>query len=260
MQCSKIESGVQLFSRVSRKSFLENINPVLFPEGGPYPNQVIEVTGDPNIDKNDLLIDFIVKCILPNKYNKEWKGSSAVLINTEFQISILKIIKVIETLIMKYNVTDSKKVVIQNALKNLIIFNCYNLNELQVTFYYVEKIIQCNENINLVVIDNIAAHYWISSYNLCNTPSYYQHSLKMFEILYNVIKSLQVLLIFVRHERTNKKKFNQKVDFRIEVQRVDHSYKAVVTNYDKQTVLEVAFQIKTILEFVSTTINQSSSS
>ncbi|XP_018571440.1 DNA repair protein XRCC2 homolog [Anoplophora glabripennis] len=259
MHCSKIESGVQLFSRVNRKSFLEDINSDLFPEGGPCPNQVIEITGDPKIDKNDLLIDFIVKCILPKKYNKEWKDSAAVLIITEFQISILKIIKVIETLLNKYNVTDSKKVVIQNALKNLIIFNCYSLEELEVTFYYVEKIIQCNENVNLVVIDNIAAHFWISSYNLSDTPTYYHHSLKMFEILYNVIKSLQVLLIFVRHERTtNRKKFNHRVDFRIEIERENQSYKAVVTNYDKHTVIQVPFHLKTILEF-SPAINKSSS-
>lgn len=250
MHTSKIESGVQLFSRVNRKTFLEDINPALFPDGGPHPNQVIEITGNPQIDKNDLLIDFIVKSILPSKYNKEWKGSAAILINTEFQINLLKIIKVIETLIIKCNVTDSKKVIIENALKNLIIFNCYTLEELQVTFYYLEKIIQCNEHVNLVVIDNIAAHFWISTMNSPDTKSYYHHSSKMFEILHNVIKSLQVLLIFVRHERTAKrKKFNNKIDFRIDVEKVDHSYRAVVTNYEKQTTVNAPFQIKTILEF-----------
>lgn len=250
MHTTKIESGVQLFSRVNRKTFLEDINPALFPQGSPYPNQVIEITGKPQIDKNDLLIDFIVKCILPSKYNKEWKGSAAILINTEFQINLLKIIKIIETFITRNNVTDSKKVIIENALKNLIIFNCYTLEELEMTFYYLEKIIQCNENINLVAIDNIAAHFWISASNSPDVPSYYHHSTKMFEILYNVLKNLQVLLLFVRHERTgNRKKFNNKIDFRIEVEKVDVSYRAIVTNYEKQTTLHVPFQIKTVLEF-----------
>ncbi|KAJ8934375.1 hypothetical protein NQ314_013416 [Rhamnusium bicolor] len=248
MQSSKIESGVQLFSRVTHKTFLAGINPNFFPEGGPLPNQVVEITGNPQTDKNDLLIDFIVKCILPNKYNNEWKGSAAILINTEFQINLFKIIKVIETLIRNNGITDSRKDIIENSLKHLTIFNCYSSEELEMTFYNLDKLIHGNENINLVVLDNIAAQFWITKFDN-NMLSYYHHSIKNFEILYNAIKNLQVLLIFVRHKKiSDNKKFSQKIDFRIEIEK-DDDFKAFVTNYENQATTCVSFKLNTVLEF-----------
>ncbi|KAJ8921649.1 hypothetical protein NQ315_010558 [Exocentrus adspersus] len=248
MQHNRIESGVQLFSRVNRKTYLEGINSALFPNGGPHHNQVIEITGAPEIDKYDLIIDFIVRCILPNKYNNEWKGSAAILINTDFQISLLKIIKVIETKIAKHDIKESKRLIIENALKNLIIFNCYTLEQLEMTFYYLENVIQSNANICLVAIDNISTGFWISSMN--SGTSNYSHSLRNFEILYNVIKSLEVLTIFLKHDKTTKKRFSSKVDFRIEIEKIEDNYKAIVTSYENQSVVHIPFHLKADIEFL----------
>ncbi|KAJ8952683.1 hypothetical protein NQ318_020998 [Aromia moschata] len=88
MQRSNIESGVQFFSRVGRKTSLQGINPRLFPEGGPYPNQIIEITSDATIDKTNLLIDFIVRTILPiNNYEK--KSDIHIPINLEPTLEFL---------------------------------------------------------------------------------------------------------------------------------------------------------------------------
>nr|XP_023018912.1 uncharacterized protein LOC111507788 [Leptinotarsa decemlineata] len=247
---SHIESGVQLFSRLNSRPILEGINKFLFPDGGPYPNQVIEITGHPRIDKNDLLMDFLVKCILPSKYSDEFKGSGAIFINTEFQISLFKIIKVIETHLTARNIKDSKKEILENALKNLTIFNCFSLEELEVTFMSLERFIYANENVSLVLIDNIAAHYWIAKAS-SNMLSYFQHSLKMFDKVYSVLKSLNILLVFVRSDKDcDKKRSSTNVDYRIEIQEnTKAGFCAVMHNFEKQTTSSVLFKVDIILKF-----------
>ncbi|KAJ8965803.1 hypothetical protein NQ317_019951 [Molorchus minor] len=248
---NKIESGVQLFSRVTRKTCLEGINPHLLPEGKPCPNQIIEIIGDDSqVDKTNLLIDFIVRCILPVDCNREWKGSTAILVNTEFQINLFKIIKVIENLLQKNQISKPKKHIIKSALKNLIIFNCFNLEELEVTFHKIEKTIHHNENVSLVLIDNIATQFWISKFT-DNRLSYYQHSLRIFGLIHDIIKSLQVVLIFARNENANNKRFSKEVDFRIEIVNGRNDFNAVVTNYENQSKICVPIKLEPFLEFIN---------
>ncbi|KAG5893173.1 hypothetical protein JTB14_000433 [Gonioctena quinquepunctata] len=245
-----IESGVQLFSRLNSRTTLEGINPIFFPCGGPHPNQVVEITGHPKIDKNDLLMDFLVKCILPSKYCNEWKGSGAVFINTDFQINLFKIIKVIETYLNQQKIKDSRKEIIENALKNLTIYECFSPEELEITFMSLEKFIFANENVSLVVIDNIAAHYWIAKLN-SNMLSYFQHSLRTFDKVYNALKSLNILFIFVRNDKQCiKKRSSANIDYRIEIQEgVSEGYQAVITNFEKETTVTVSIKIDIILKY-----------
>ncbi|XP_072384474.1 DNA repair protein XRCC2 [Diabrotica undecimpunctata] len=251
MNNSHIESGIQLFKRLNRKTFLEGINPHFFPDGGPFPNQVIEITGEQG-DKNDLLIDFIVKCILPNKYNPEWKSSGAVLVLTEHQINILKIIKVIEAHLKTNNILDSSKGILEMSLKNLTIFNCYSAEDLDITIINLERLILAKDNINLVVFDNIASYYWIAKQDN-NTLSYYQHSSNIFPKIFNVIKTLNVLLIFTRSKKMSfvSKKSFQNVDYQIYIEdREDDCKHAEVTDFAGQRSVSVKYKANIIVEFL----------
>ncbi|CAH1180424.1 unnamed protein product [Phaedon cochleariae] len=245
---TSIESGVQLFSRLNQKTFLEGINPHIFPEG-PYPNQIVEITGHPNVCKDDLLIDLLVKCILPTEYCSEWKGSGAVFINTEFQINLFKIIKVIETHLNYKNVKEGRKGIIEDSLKNLTIYNCYGPEELEITILSLQKFIYSNENVNLVLIDNITAHYWIARQS-SKMLSYYQHSMKMLEKLYNVIKDLNTLLVYVRNDKeSSRKNASMKIDYRIEVIEYEDKFKAVVTNFGNESTGTIEFKVDIIVLF-----------
>ncbi|CAH1970880.1 unnamed protein product [Acanthoscelides obtectus] len=248
---SRIESGPQLFRRLSSSSnFINGINPALFPNGGPLPNKVIEITGESHVEKTDLVIDFIVRSILPSRLNKEWRSSGVILINTEFQINIFKIIKVIEAHLLENKVKESKMHLIEEALKSLIIINCYSLEDTELAFYNIEKLLFNIDKINLVIVDNIAANYWIAKLNN-NMLSYFQHSLKMFEIIFNVIRQLNATLLFVRHENKDVKKVLKNVDYQIKIEySSENKFNYVITNHEDDSFFNIAVKIENnILRF-----------
>lgn len=244
MSSNSIESGAQLFSRLNPKNYIDGINPKLFPDGGPHLNQIIEITGPPDVDLNNLLIDLIIRNILPNKYNPEWKSSGVVLINTEFQINIHKLIKVMEIHISKHGIKESKMEIIETALKNLTIFNCFSLEDVKMSIYGLERCVQKNDLINLIVIDNIISNYWISKMNN-NMLSYYQHCSNLIEKIYNAVKDLNVTLIFGKPETSSQKSFS-KVDYKIDVQESIKGFIASITN-EKQETYCVNFTLDKIL-------------
>ncbi|VEN55304.1 unnamed protein product [Callosobruchus maculatus] len=248
---SRIESGPQLFRRLNSSSHsIDGINPALFPNGGPYPNKVIEITGELNVEKTDLLVDFIVKSILPTKFSKEWKSSGVILVNTEFQINIFRIIKVIEAHLLENNVKESKRHLIEEALKSLIIINCYSLEDTELAFYSLEKLLFNNGNINLIIVDNIAANYWIAKLNK-NTLSYFQHALKMFDLIFNIIKHLNATLVFVRHENKDSKKLLRNIDHQIKVECIsEDKFNFQMTNFDDNSSFNVLARMENnILKF-----------
>ncbi|CAG9860615.1 unnamed protein product [Phyllotreta striolata] len=187
---TQVESGIQLFTRVNRKNDLNGINSHYFPNGGPLPNESIEVMGDLKLDKTDLLLDFIVKCILPSDLNSQWKSSGAVLVICEHQLNIFKIIKVIEAHLKRNDVLDPKKEILESALKNLTIFNCYSPEDLDLAIMNLQRLILVKDNINLVVIDNISAYYWIAKQK--SNISYYHHAQQIFQKIISALASLNV--------------------------------------------------------------------
>ncbi|XP_056641732.1 uncharacterized protein LOC130448390 [Diorhabda sublineata] len=220
-------------------------------DGGPLPNQIIEITGGPKVEKTDLLIDFIVKCILPNK-RPEWKSSGAVLILCEHQINMFKIIKVIETHLKKNNVADPTKDILKTCLKNLSIFNCYSAEELDLTIMSLERFILAKDDISLIVIDNITSYYWLAKLN-CNMLSYYQHAMKIFQKVYSAIRNLNVLLIYGRSDKINNgnKKGFQNIDYRIDIQDGENEcLKACLMDFEKEKMINVNLRKDIILEFI----------
>ncbi|KAF7270442.1 hypothetical protein GWI33_016592 [Rhynchophorus ferrugineus] len=115
-----VESGIQLFSRTKQKiGNISGINPSFFPNGGPLGGQIIEINVTPEVNYTDIVIDFIVKAILPTKYCDEFRQVDVILFNTDFQISLLKITKIIEKKLESLNLGNETKVIIEEALKRL---------------------------------------------------------------------------------------------------------------------------------------------
>ncbi|CAH0553532.1 unnamed protein product [Brassicogethes aeneus] len=245
---SKIESGVHLFSRIKQKMYLEGINPLLFPEDSLQQNSVIEITGSDANEKYKLLMDFMIRCILPPSYNKEFRDCGVIFINVDHQIQLMDLIKIMNMHLKKLNI-KSKSQIIENALKNLTIVNCFNLEEFQLAIQNIERIVNSNENQSLVLIDNISPYYWSQRF-FVNNLSLYSWSLKNFEMLYDVVKSLNIAVIFIRNETTeNKKQLCKFVDLRIIVQREGEYCKALVLNYVKQSEICVSYKSENILIF-----------
>ncbi|XP_060524271.1 uncharacterized protein LOC132700766 [Cylas formicarius] len=194
----KIESGVQLFLRVNSQNSnkISGICPELFPNGGPYPNEVVKLIVGKDVDPSDILVDLIVRCILPTKYGTDCKGVEVILINTEFQIKLFKIIKFIEETIKCSQRAEQTKNVIENAFKRLYMLNCYTLDQLELSFHKLEKIINNSENVGLVVLENAMTFYWTSKFTKSKL-SYDKYFCNIVEKLFDKIKDLNVVLLCV---------------------------------------------------------------
>lgn len=247
MNC-KIESGVQLFSRVTSKSSLETINRKLFPEGLPT-NSYIEITGPDINQKYQLLLDFLVRCILPSAYCEEWMDCAVIFVNTDQQIGMFDILNSIDGHLKKKNVKTSSQIVAK-ALKNITLVNCFNCDEFELSLCNLERIVNSYDNHDLVLIDNIAPFYWNKRFS-SDKLSLYSVALDNFEILYNVTKSLNLVLIFIRNETVeSKKKFSSKIDYKIYVDiESGNNFKAIVTNYVKGNEQDVTYKYENILIF-----------
>lgn len=196
IQKDNIESGVQLFSRINYRNALDGINPKYFPNGGPYQNEIIEISGE---SRHNLLLDFIVRSILPTTLNREWKQCGTVFVNTDHQISLLKIVKTVDQKLKELNVVGGdRKALTEEALKNLTIVNCYDNEDFELTLHNLERIIQNQRNAtSLLVIDNIAAHYWLTAKQ--TNDKMLSQSSYMTEVLRRIkttIKDLNLVLIY----------------------------------------------------------------
>ncbi|CAG9768807.1 unnamed protein product [Ceutorhynchus assimilis] len=251
-----IESGVQLFARIKSEQYqaLNGINPKLFPEGGPFGNQVIEVVfNQEDTDYTDFLMDFIVRAILPSRLSPEFKESNVILLQSDFHMDIKKIIKVIEKKLDQNNIKKNNRVpIIEETLKRLVILNCYNSDILEISFHNLERIINNCQNPGLVVLDNCLSQYWTKKFMNCRL-SFDEHCIKTVDSLFEKIKDLNVVLMYGRTCTTtntdNLKRGNQ-VSYVINIVKNSKlSYTACVTNLEKNCSNQVHFNVKGGVEF-----------
>lgn len=250
---SYVESGVQLFARVSPRACLEGMHPILFGENHPKPNEAIDILGAPEADKTSLALDILIRCILPGNLNPEWKGRSAVLILTDFQINIHNIAHVMNFHLKKVlNSSVDIKAVIEESLDRLTLFNCYDQSQFEITVCTLEKIIQEDENIALVLVENITSQYWPARFASDDKLSLYSHALTNYEYLLEKVKNLNVVLVSIRIKgiQTNDKPLHNSITFRIEVENLcDNNFLATVRNVETAIEIEIPFNIKETINF-----------
>lgn len=250
MQNRSVESGVQLFSRVKSQNAenLNGINLKLFPDGGPLRNQAIEVVFDQEIGYDDFYIDLIIGAVLPTKLYKEFKEVQVVLLNSEFHINPLKIIKILEIKLETLNIKNEKESIIENALKNLIILNCFSPQQFEVTCYNLERVIRNCKNPGFVLLDNILSQYWCAKFNNFSL-SFDEHYKKTLNLLYDKIKDLNVVLIYGRPGIDECSVKGTQVSYIIELAKREAHFLATVKNLENHTDIAVPFCINVCLEF-----------
>lgn len=244
MQNRSIESGVQLFSRMNREhlQILNGIHPKLFPDGGPFGNQVIEVLFNEDVDYTDFFIEFIVRAVLPGRLSEEFKECQVILLHTDFQINLIKMIKVLEKKLVECKVRKSEKQsLVQEALKKLVILNCYTSEQLEITFHNLERIINNCENPGLVILDNCLSQYWTNKFNNFML-SFDEHCIKIVDQLYEKIKDLNVVLMYGRACTSDNLKRATQVGYSIHiVKNAQKNIVANVTNFEKNCSFTVPF-------------------
>ncbi|XP_066156252.1 uncharacterized protein [Euwallacea fornicatus] len=247
MEYRQMETGAQLFSRLKPESsrILDGINPKLFPEGGPLVNQVIEVLHHQNFNYTDFFVDFIVRALLPSKLDPSFKESQVILLHTDCQISLLKVIKFIEKKCGKNNS------IVEECLKRLVKINCYCAEEMERTFFNLERIIGNCEKPGLVVLDNCLSQYWIAKFEE-RMLSFDKHAEKTVNLLYEKIKDLNVVLMYGRPfwSGGNSIKPGAQVTYSIYIAENETGFEAQVKNVEKNVSYIVPFNVSAGIDFL----------
>lgn len=248
MQNKTIESGIQLFSRIIQRPKLDYLNDKLFPEGGPYSNQLIELTGESGAGKTILLTDFLVRCLLPVEYNG--KNSGAVIIDTDHHFDVFRLVSIIEYYLKKSDVkSNNYQTIIEHCLNNLIVLSCYSSEQLQATFLNLETVILQNANISFLAIDSVSAYYWSERINN-DTISFNAYFSQIIGTLKNIAKSFNLTVLYTKPE-IQKEPLYKRDDYKICLSKHEKDIcKADVTNFDNVNI-SCKYKIHTTIEFSS---------
>lgn len=255
----KIESGLQLFSRLHHRPSLKNLNPALLPDF-PSPNEYVEISGDLKCGKNLLMLDFVARCLLPSQYKGiqvEGKNCGAIVINTNHQFDLFELIDIMER-ILKHSCKkvvqlsiDSVQSVIKSCLNNLIILNCYDSVQFQVTLLNLENLLTDNMNISLVVLDNISSYYW-EYRSKCGVIGLQAYHLKVLCDLQNSVQNLNVTVIYTINEGDVKYMnsfYKTNTVCRIMLEQIDDKFRAHV--FHKNVNKVVTFTVDKRIKFVN---------
>ncbi|KAK4877914.1 hypothetical protein RN001_010420 [Aquatica leii] len=200
---SQIESGLELVMRLTQRPNLENINPILIPKG-PYPNEFVEIVGAPGTGKTTVLMDFIVRTLLP--LNLLGKNCGTVLIDTDHKFDMLRLITMLECELKKLNVAKSCiHSAIMKCLKNLTVLNCYDNEQLQMSFYNLEQILIENSDIGLIAVDCIPAYYWQYRNLSDNHISVYGYTKQMLQCLEQCVRNNNIVVAYTRNAEADVK-------------------------------------------------------
>ncbi|XP_026481665.1 DNA repair protein XRCC2-like [Ctenocephalides felis] len=170
---NKAESGLQLLSRLDDRPLLNDFDTVLFPNGGPFPKEIIEITGDSNTGKTLLLTEIIAKAILPVRHGGRNVG--VILIDTDCHFQIIKLVTALE----KFATTQDEDIndIIKESLVNFNILQCHDSMQLNVTIKRLDDILIQNTDVCILAMDNISSFYW-SEQNQIKMDTYYRTILR----------------------------------------------------------------------------------
>lgn len=204
--CS-IESLDQLFTRVASRNrpSLNNLEPNIFTLSElPSPRQVIEITGDSNTGKTHLLMEFIVRCVLPARFG----GCEAdvFFIDTEHHFQIFKLAAMLEKHLRNTSLhsispkdlnSDETRTIINTSLKRCHILKCHSPEQLQLAIFGLDRMFRENSSAALLALDSVSTFYWLESSTPIRMDTYAK---TLIGKLANVTRHHGAALVYVKPE------------------------------------------------------------
>ncbi|XP_063633263.1 DNA repair protein XRCC2 [Cydia splendana] len=200
----KVESGIQLLTRLStKKTTVDNFYPNLF-QSGPKPGEVIEMFS--NRSCSFLLIDMIIEAVLPIKFGGAEIG--VLILNTDGHISLQALTASLRNkLHTQYNVglhEDDFAKVLNDMIDNIFILDVFEATQLYTSFQNLENILAKHNNISLCVIDTLTAFYWSEqSFKITKMDIYLRNLLR---IVQKAVQCHEVTILYTRPEYFNSSK------------------------------------------------------
>lgn len=194
------ESGAQLVARISSENrpTLENLCSDLFPDNGPPPGRIIEITGESGTGKSHFLMEIMARAILPTEYGG--RGAHVIFFDLDCKFWIIRFLHILEKIACASNPdSDEKKTkeVIEKCLNGLFIFNCFSPGEYEEALHEMEELLTSDSSIALVTVGTIGAFYWVecTEEKPIKMTTYYKKALQRYRKVSNDYK---VVVAFTR--------------------------------------------------------------
>ena len=137
---------------------------------------VVQVCGEENCGKTELLLTIIADTILPDKWNSirlPGRNLSAIFISTDYKFDILRLVCIMENKLkealqkqsvkfkMRLPSIAEQKTIVTSSLERCYILKTSSVEELMSTVEWIPTFLQHALSVSVVAIDNVATYYWI---------------------------------------------------------------------------------------------------
>ena len=132
---------------------------------------VIELYGDNNSGKTQILLHLVANCILPQKWEGALLGGrevGVIFVDTDYHFSMLRLVEIIEERVTSCFIDQgltmtsvaAREVLIKSCLSRLIVAKCNSTEELLETMRSFDKILRNRSDVCVMMIDSVSAFYY----------------------------------------------------------------------------------------------------
>ena len=135
------------------------------------PGDSVELYGEEGCGKTELLVHFCANCILPkslSSINISGKETKVIFIDTSYKFPLWRLIQIIEHRIRRETKaartvisTNEMDKIVKSCLQRLFIVQCLSSLNLMKTLSFLERLLNENPDISVMMIDNISEFYWV---------------------------------------------------------------------------------------------------
>lgn len=247
----KVESGLQLLSRIIKKPGIENFYPILF-ETGPKQGDLIELFSD--VSTSGLLLDMICEMLLPVQFGGV--EVSILILSTDGHLKTENIFEYFRKKLMtciKSNTPNEfgqhlKNVddIYNDSLKKLLFMEIFDSTQLYITIQNLENVLTQHSNISVVIFDTLTAFYWSEQNVKITKMDLYLKTL--LKTIHKVTKDFKVTVLYTRPEYfcstkevmanlepCSELQSSEQLNYRIQIKHTgDVTYDVVVRKHNKQ--------------------------
>lgn len=207
----KVESGLQLMARLSRKREIDKFYHQLF-ESGPKLGEVVEIFGGCGAGKTILVMDLIVQALLPTVLGGA--ETDVLIYHTDGNLNIQLLLYMLkETIQCRFEdsagaCVENKEMVFMACCNRFHFLEIYDATQLYVTIHNLENFFIDHPNISMLIFDTLTAYYWSEQgSHLTKMDLYLKNMLKLIQ---KVTKDYKSIIVYTRQEYFNSSKENIK--------------------------------------------------
>lgn len=240
------ETGEQLAFRLlsQQRPSLEFLDDLIFFNKGPFPTNMIEITGESNVGKSLFLMEIIAKTILPSDFGG--RDAKVIFLDTDNDFDMIRFLQIIDRHLDEYKSVSSDmshieriSKVKEESLKNLIFQKCFSAEDLDFSLRSLNELCTANPKLILLIVESISAFYFseCTEVRLIRMETYHK---KLYDKFLTICQNHKLVCIYVRPSYFASKK-NLKIHFKIElIKREDNQnyniFIANLTDDNTQTV------------------------